>query len=118
MSSSSDVDVMPHLLVAWSKISHVSSTSEAVGTGAVTVRYWAAARAAAGRDSDHAEPGSLASVLAEVRARHAGDEIFTRVVNACSVLIGDQPVGARDHGSVHVAAGEVVELLPPFAGGC
>lgn len=112
---------MAHLLVAWSKIAHVPAPPEPVPAGAegvVTVRYWAAARAAAGRDSDVAEPGTLARVLAEVRGQRAGDERFARVLEVCSVLIGDRPVGARDHDGVDVPAGAVVELLPPFAGGC
>lgn len=83
--------------------------------GSVTVRYWAAARTAAGRDSDEASAGTLAQVLGEVSERHG--ERFSRVVKICSVLVGDQPVGTRDHSSVVVAAGDVVELLPPFAGG-
>jgi len=103
---------MTHLLVAWSKITHMPTRP-----AAVTVRYWAAARAAAGRDSDDVEPGTLAQVLGEVRARHAGDERFARVLGVCSVLIGDRPVGARDHDAVRVSPGDVVELLPPFAGG-
>ena len=121
MSSSSDVDVMAHLLVAWSKIAHVPAPTEPVpadAVGAVTVRYWAAARAAAGRDSDAAQPGTLAQVLDEVRAAHAGNERFARVLEVCSVLIGERPVGARGHDCVDVPAGAVVELLPPFAGGC
>ena len=81
----------------------------------VTVRYWAAARAAAGRDSDVASPGTLEQVLSQVREQHA--ERFAQVVELCSVLVGDRPVGTRDHASVRVEAGDVVELLPPFAGG-
>jgi len=81
----------------------------------VTVRYWAAARAAAGCDSDAATPGTLEHVLTQVREQHG--ERFAHVVGLCSVLVGDRPVGTRDHASVRVEAGEVVELLPPFAGG-
>jgi hypothetical protein len=33
------------------------------------------------------------------------------------VLVGDRPVRSQDPGTVVVAPGEVVELLPPFAGG-
>lgn len=82
-----------------------------------TVRYWAAARAAAGRESDIVAPGTLAEVLAEVRWRHARNPRFAPVLDVCSVLVGDVPVGGRHHGSVQVRPGEVVELLPPFAGG-
>jgi len=81
----------------------------------VTVRYWAAARAAAGCDSDLVTPGTLEQVLTQVRERHG--ERFAQVVKLCSVLVGDRPVGTRDHAGVQVEAGDVVELLPPFAGG-
>ena len=39
------------------------------------------------------------------------------MILACSVLIGDRPVGRADPGDVVVPPGSVVELLPPFAGG-
>jgi sulfur-carrier protein len=83
----------------------------------VRVRYWAAARAAAGRDGDDVSGGTLADVLAEVRRQHADNARFLRVVDVCSVLVGEQPVGSQDPASVRVAPGETVELLPPFAGG-
>lgn len=86
---------------------------------AITVRYWAGARAAAGTAEDvlDASPGmTLADVVALVLARHPGDRM-ARTVAVCSVLLGEQPVGTRDPGSVVVPAGSVVELLPPFAGG-
>jgi molybdopterin synthase sulfur carrier subunit len=82
--------------------------------GTVTVRYWAAARAAAGVESDQLPLGSgttLADVLRAVRPR------LSDVLAVCSVLVGDRPVGARDPEDVPIAAGDIVELLPPFAGG-
>jgi len=82
-----------------------------------TVRYWAAARAAAGCDTDSVGPGTLAEVLTEVRRRHADNARFAQVLDVCSVLVGAQPVGGRDHEAVEVGSGDVVELLPPFAGG-
>lgn len=88
-------------------------------TAAIIVRYWAAARAAAGVASEEIEvtrTASLAEVMCEVRARHP-DQRFSEVVGACSVLVGDAPVGTRPHGEVDVAPGAVVEFLPPFAGG-
>lgn len=85
--------------------------------GAVTVRYWAAARAAAGRESDRTTAGTLADVLAEVHSLHPDNERFERVVAMCSILVGEQPVGAADHASIDVGPGTTIELLPPFAGG-
>jgi len=83
----------------------------------VTVRYWAAARAAAGVSEELVAPGTLADVLDEVRRRHADRDRFADVVAMCSVLVGDTPVNAREPGSVDLPAGATVELLPPFAGG-
>jgi molybdopterin converting factor small subunit len=85
-------------------------------TQTVTVRYWAAARHAAGRESDAVAPGTLTEVLDAVLALHA-DERFTRVVGMCSVLVGERPVSTSDPATVQVAPGDTVELLPPFAGG-
>lgn len=89
------------------------------GETAITVRYWAGARAAAGAAEDvfEAAPGqTLADVVALVLERHPGDRM-ARTVAACSVLLGEQPVGTRDPATVVVPPGTVVELLPPFAGG-
>lgn len=83
----------------------------------VRVRYWAAARAAAGRDGDDVPGQRLSEVLAEVRRLHAGNDRLLRVLDVCSVLVGQRPVGAADPATVRVGPGETVELLPPFAGG-
>lgn len=83
----------------------------------VTVRYWAAARQAAGRVEDLVHGDSLADVLAAARAVHAGNRPFERVLAISSLLLGDQPVGSRDPGQVLVRDGDIVEVLPPFAGG-
>ena len=88
--------------------------------GTVTVRYWGAARAAAGVDSDEVPlaPGAvLADVLASALALHADRPRLATVVEVCSVLVGDRPVASADPASVMVPAGGTVELLPPFAGG-
>jgi len=92
---------------------------DASETQVITVRYWAAARAAAGAATDVlAVDGdlSLGEVLDLVRARHPGDR-FARVLAVCSVLVGEQPVSGADAASVVVPPGSSVELLPPFAGG-
>lgn len=88
--------------------------------GTATVRYWAAARAAAGVDSDVVEVGdgtTLAAVLATVHELHRDRPRLADVVGVCSVLVGDRPVGAADPAGVRVRPGDTVELLPPFAGG-
>ena len=86
----------------------------------ITVRYWAAARAAAGVECDvipAADGMTLADLLDAVRALHAERPRLSDVVAVCSVLVGDRPVGSADPGAVTVRAGDTVELLPPFAGG-
>ncbi|MCW2693687.1 MAG: thiamine S protein [Mycobacterium sp.] len=88
---------------------------KAVGDGTVTVRYWAAARAAAGVAEEALPAGSLAAVLAEATRRHGDD--LARVLGVCSFLIDADPVGVRDHATVAVHPGAVLEALPPFAGG-
>jgi molybdopterin converting factor small subunit len=35
----------------------------------------------------------------------------------CSVLVGSAPVSSQDPETLRLHAGDVVELLPPFAGG-
>ena len=86
----------------------------------VTVRYWGAARAAAGVDSDVvavSDGATLADVLATVHDLHAGEPRLASVVAVCSVLVGDRPVASADPATVVLADGDIVELLPPFAGG-
>ena len=97
-----------------------SAKSAAPDRGTVVVRYWAAARAAAGVESDTLPvEGSttLRRVLDDVRALHRERPRLHDVITVCSVLIGDRPVGTADHAEVDVRPGDTVELLPPFAGG-
>lgn len=80
-------------------------------TQTVTVRYWAGAQTAAGVASEQV-PGPLS--VAEARhamvQRHPG---LAGIVEVCSFL--REGVAAGDEEVV--AAGEVLEVLPPFAGG-
>jgi sulfur-carrier protein len=88
--------------------------------GSVTVRYWAAARAAAGveRDEVAVQTGTtLADLLGAVVALHPDRPRLAEVLGVCSVLVGERPVASADPSSVPVDPGATVELLPPFAGG-
>jgi len=80
-----------------------------------TVRYWAGARAAAGIAQEQVTAGTVAEALTQVRGRH--DERFTQVLAVCSLLLDGDPVGTRDPGSVSLGGGELLDCLPPFAGG-
>ncbi|MFH8937117.1 MoaD/ThiS family protein [Streptomyces griseosporeus] len=81
----------------------------------VTVRYWAAAKAAAGVAEEPYDADTLADALSAVRAKHPGE--LTRVLQRCSFLIDGDPVGTRGHEKVRLTEGGTVEVLPPFAGG-
>ncbi|MET8825743.1 MoaD/ThiS family protein [Streptomyces sp. NPDC004610] len=81
----------------------------------VTVRYWAAAKAAAGIAEEPFDAADLAGVLAAARERHPGE--LERVLLRCSFLVDGDPVGTRAHETVRLAEGGTVEVLPPFAGG-
>ncbi len=88
-------------------------------TEVIRVRYWAAARAAAGVTEETVGAGgpmTLDELRAEVVRRHPGGR-FGDVVQVCSVLVGERPVSSVDPAAVVVRPGETVEFLPPFAGG-
>ena len=80
-----------------------------------TLRYWAAARAAAGVASEQTSAATLAEAL--LLARSVRDDRFGRVLSVCSFVVDGEPVGARDHASVELSGGGLVDVLPPFAGG-
>jgi molybdopterin converting factor small subunit len=82
----------------------------------VTIRYWAAAKAAAGVPEESLDAaGTLASLLDVVRAAR-GEELAT-VLARCSYLVDEVSPGRAAHADVVVADGAVVDVLPPFAGG-
>ncbi len=90
-----------------------------MSTPPITVRYWAAARAAAGTDRDELAvdgPVTLSEVVRRAVAAHP-DGRLAGVLEVCSVLVGDRPVKTQDPRTVEVAPGDSVEFLPPFAGG-
>lgn len=79
------------------------------------IRYWAAARAAAGVAEEPYEATTLEEALRAAEARRGGE--FARVIARSSFLIDGAPVGTRDHATVELPDGATVEVLPPFAGG-
>ncbi|MBB1256493.1 MoaD/ThiS family protein [Streptomyces alkaliterrae] len=82
-----------------------------------TIRYWAAAKAAAGVAEEAYDAATLADALARARERHAARPEFARVLLRCSFLVNGDPVGTRAPESVTLTDGGTVEVLPPFAGG-
>lgn len=83
-------------------------------TLAVNVRYFAAARAAAGNDEEtiRLRPGTtLAALVAGLAER---DETLAKVLKRCSFLCDG--VAVRDE-SVALRDAQTIDVLPPFAGG-
>ncbi|SCE70813.1 Molybdopterin converting factor, small subunit [Micromonospora viridifaciens] len=79
----------------------------------LTVRYFAGARAAAGRAEETAPAGrSLDELVDELAARHG--ERLSVVLKAASFLVDG--VACHDR-RAPLPAGVTVDVLPPFAGG-
>jgi molybdopterin converting factor small subunit len=79
---------------------------------AVTVRYFAGARAAAGVDTEERTAGTLQELVGQIVETHG--EKLERVLTACSFLVDGTTT--RDRALV-LQPGAVVDVLPPFAGG-
>ena len=80
----------------------------------VTVRFFAAARAAAGADSDLLtvqQGATVADVVSELCCR--GDEL-ARVLQRCSYLCDG--IAVRNQ-AIKLRTGQTLDVLPPFAGG-
>ena len=98
----------------------------------VTMRYWAAAKEAAGVAEETVTADTLAAALGVIRGRRrdyaesggpAGGAVadggarLSSVLARSSFLIDGHPVGTRAADAVLLADGAVIEVLPPFAGG-
>ncbi len=78
----------------------------------VHVRYFAAARAAAGTPAEEHRAGSVAELLEQLVARHG--EPLARVLSRSSLLVDGLTCHDR---TAPLPAGVTVDVLPPFAGG-
>jgi molybdopterin converting factor small subunit len=104
--------------------------------GIVTLRYWAAAKEAAGIAEEAVSAGTLAEALAAALAAATGDAggggpdgpdrrddrearnaRLRAILVRSSFLVDGNPVGTRAPEAVVLADGSVIEVLPPFAGG-
>jgi molybdopterin synthase sulfur carrier subunit len=81
----------------------------------ITVRYWAAARSAAGCESDTFDAETLADVIAAAGALHPGGLVM--LLDICSYLIDGRPAKRAEAGRTVLSPGATIEVLPPFAGG-
>ena len=80
----------------------------------VSLFYWAGARAAAGVEVETISTTSVGEALRQAKA--VRDDRFSRVVQACSLLIDG--VAAKPADLDRVLTEPVrVDVLPPFAGG-
>ncbi len=80
----------------------------------ITVRYFAAARAAAGSDSERLTVHSGATVDELVDGLGCRSHELARVLCRCSFLCDG--VAVRDRTQL-LQSGNTVDVLPPFAGG-
>ncbi|WP_406673641.1 MoaD/ThiS family protein [Nonomuraea sp. N2-4H] len=78
------------------------------------IRYWAAAKDAAGVAEEPFDAVTLGELMTKITQNRAE---LARVVRRCSFLVDGSPVGKRAHDQVILAEGATVEVLPPFAGG-
>ncbi|HSY15579.1 MAG TPA: MoaD/ThiS family protein [Jatrophihabitantaceae bacterium] len=78
----------------------------------VTVRYFAAARAAAGLAEEYVEAGTVRDALTAIRDRHGAR--LGRILDCCSFLLDGHAV---HDDSAALGASAQLDVLPPFAGG-
>jgi molybdopterin converting factor small subunit len=81
-----------------------------------TVRYWAAAKDAAGVAEESFDANNLGDLMAKITQKH-GKSDLPRVLGRSSFLVNGHPAGTRDPRTVELPEGATVEVLPPFAGG-
>jgi molybdopterin synthase sulfur carrier subunit len=80
----------------------------------ITVRYFAAARAAAGSDAEQLTVRPGATVAELVDGLGGRSQELARVLVRCSFLCDG--VAVRDQAQL-LQAGNTIDVLPPFAGG-
>ena len=90
----------------------VEATSTA--TVQLTVRYFAAARAAAGAETETLRVASGTTVASLVEGLGARGSELARVLRRCSFLCDGFAV--RDE-AAELRNGQIIDVLPPFAGG-
>lgn len=84
------------------------------GTAQLTVRFFAAAQAAAGTESDVIDLKTGATVDDVVRELSNRSAQLARVLRSCSYLCDG--VAVRDC-NIELQPGQTLDVLPPFAGG-
>ncbi|MDO5502704.1 MAG: MoaD/ThiS family protein [Actinomycetia bacterium] len=77
------------------------------------VRYWAGAKAAAGTAQEYVQAGGEQTVADVVAELEAARPALAPILEVSSLLL-DGKAARRDE---QVGAAQVLEVLPPFAGG-
>lgn len=92
----------------------VSVEATSTATVQLTVRYFAAARAAAGVETEtlRVAPGTTVAELVDVLGARGAE--LARVLRRCSFLCDG--IAVRDE-VAELSDGQVFDVLPPFAGG-
>jgi molybdopterin converting factor small subunit len=80
-----------------------------------TVRYWAAAREAAGLHEETYDAATLAEALKIAGERHGAR--MGKLLDRCQFIVDGEAVGRAEPASVVLSEGGTIEVLPPFAGG-
>ena len=83
----------------------------------VTIRYWAAAKEAAGVAEESVEAVTLRDALNAAVASRKPDKRLEAVIARSSFLVNADPVGRTAREATMLDEGAVIEVLPPFAGG-
>ncbi len=83
----------------------------------VTIRYWAAAKEAAGVAEESINAQTLSEALDLARDKHADDLRFSAVLARSSFLIDGTHASRTAAQTAILPQGAVIEVLPAFAGG-
>ena len=89
-------------------------TMSTTTTLSLTVRYFAAARAAAGTETESLRVATGTTVAALVESLATRGPELAKVLQRCSFLCDG--IAVRDR-SAELTNGQIIDVLPPFAGG-
>lgn len=85
--------------------------------GKVVIRYWAAAKDAAGLPEESVDASTLSELLSAVVESRAPDTRLRDVLGRSSFLVDGTRASRANAANVVLPEGVVIEVLPPFAGG-
>ena len=83
----------------------------------VTMRYWAAAKQAAGVAEEAFSAATLEEALAAARSSRQSAPEFAKLLARSSILVDGEQAGRQHPSDVALHDGAIIEILPPFAGG-